>query len=256
MDFLKFVSSRYFWIHFGLILAISVVVLWLTLRMLDLYTHHGQAMDVPGFKGVHLTELDAFASEHKLRFEIIDSLFDMSLPGGTVIMQDPAPGSQVKSGRKVYLTVVAQKPEQVSMPNLVDLTLRQATAMLETYGLRVGRLHYVPDIAMNAVLMQKFNGKDIVEGAAIEKGSKIDLVLGLGEDKEKTNVPDIIGLKQSEAVRQLKLKSLNIGREVFEHGPDTALSHVYRCVPAPGTGVEMGTTIDIWYREERGRKTN
>lgn len=251
MGFFKFVRSRYFWIHTGLAIVLTIFIMWFTLKALGIYTKHGQSIDVPDFKGKIISELPDYADDYDVTYEIIDSVYDSSLPKGSVIMQDPASGTKVKDGRKVYLTVVAMKQEMVEMPDLLDLTLRQSSAMLETYGLLVGKLKYVPDIARNAVLQQKFNGERIEEGTLIAKGSKIDLVLGQGEDNEKVEVPDVYGMKQGEAIRMLKVNSLNVGNEVFEDGPDTTVSRVYKVKPGIRSIVNMGTTIEIYYKSEK-----
>lgn len=250
-SFIQFLKTKYFWIHFGLAIVLTIVTLWLTLRILDIYTLHGQSLVVPDFKGKYITELEDFADDFDVRYEVIDSIYDANLKKGTVIMQDPASGTMVKDDRKIYLTVVAQRPEQVEMPDLIDLTLRQATAMLETYGLRIGKLTYVPDIAENTVLRQKYDGKVIEEGDKIEKGSKIDLVLGQGENDEKAEVPNLYGMKQSEAIRILKANSLNIGDEIFEDGPDTSVSRVYKTIPGKFNVINMGSSVDVYYRSEK-----
>ena len=251
MSFVKFLRSRMFLRNTALAAVVTVVLLWVILRMLNIYTRHGSSITVPDFKGVHISMLEEMASEHDLEYAINDSLYDFSLPKGTVVLQDPLPGTQVKKNRKIYLTVVALRPEQVSMPNLIDLTLRQASAMLETYGLSVGTLTYVPDIAHNAVLKQKFKGKEIRGGETIEKGSSIDLVLGQGAENNRTTVPDLYGLKQSQALRMLQEASLNIGSEIFEDGNDTTTARVYKQKPAAGSGMGMGNQVDLWYRSDR-----
>lgn len=250
MGFIKFVRSRYFWIHTGLAFVLSIFLIWFSLKMLDVYSLHGQSIEVPDFAGMQIAELEDYADDHNVRCEIVDSIYDFSLEKGSVVMQDPSAGTKVKDNRKIYLTVVAQKPEQTQMPDLLDLTLRQATAMLETYGLRIGKLQYVPDIAQNAVLKQRYKGNAIEEGTMIEKGSKIDLVLGQGTENEKVEVPEIYGMKQSEAIKTLKANSLNIGNEIFEDGEDTTVSRVYKVKPGERNIVNMGSSIDIWYRSE------
>jgi eukaryotic-like serine/threonine-protein kinase len=256
MSFVRFLRSSLFWRHTAIAVVVTIVLVWLVLKLLDLYTRHGSSIVVPDFKGVHITALDDMTSEYRLEYAINDSLYDFSMPKGTVVIQDPLPGTKVKKNRKIYFTVVAQKPEQVSMPNLVDLTLRQATAMLETYGLKVGNLSYVPDIAHNAVLKQKFKGQEITEGTTIEKGSSIDLVLGQGADNNRSTVPDLYGLKQSQALKRLQLASLNIGSEIFEDGNDTTTARVYKQHPAKGSGVMMGGQVDLWYRSDKKHDFN
>ena len=256
MGFLRFIKSKYFWIHTGLAIVLSISLLWFILKVINVYTLHGQSIEVPDFSGKHVEELEDYADDYDVTYEVIDSVYDLSLEKGSVIMQDPARGTKVKDDRKVYLTVVAMKAEQVEMPDLKDLTLRQATAMLETYGLRVGKLKYVPDIARNAVLQQKFNGRTIEEGALIEKGSKIDLILGQGEDNEKVEIPEVYGMKQGEAIRTLKANSLNVGKEIFEDGADTTVSRVYKLKPGERSIVTMGTTVDIYYKSEKKHNFN
>ena len=65
------------------------------------------------------------------------------------------------------------------MPDLVNLSLRQAKAKLESSGLKMGELTYTPDIAKNAVLKQFARGVEIEKGTSIVKGATIDLEMGM-----------------------------------------------------------------------------
>lgn len=216
-----------------------------------MYTQHNSYTTVADFTGIPLSQLDEFASDNDLEYLIIDSVFDNSLQKGTVAMQDPEPGTKVKSGRKIYLTTVALFPEQIGMPNLVDLTLRQATAMLESYGLIPGKLTYVPDIAHNAVLQQKINNREISPGTMIDKGSKIDLIVGKGQEISNTIIPDLFGQKQSDAKDLLQSASLNVGSEIFMDGNDDVHARVYKQMPEANTSVQIGVTVDLWYRSDK-----
>ncbi len=250
MGFVSFIKSRVFWKQTLLAVLLTIVLLWFSLQLLKAYTRHGSYITVPDFKGVGLNELEDFASDNDVEYIINDSLYDYSLTKGTVAMQDPMPGTKVKKNRKIYLTVVALKPEQVSMPNLVDLTLRQATSMLETFGLKTGSLTYIPDIAHNAVLRQKHKGLDIKAGVMIEKGSRIDLVLGKGEENNSTGVPELYGKTQGEAYELLQEASLNIGNEVFLDGNDEN-ARVYKQQPGRNASIKYGGAVDLWYRSDK-----
>jgi eukaryotic-like serine/threonine-protein kinase len=248
MSFLSFVKNRIFWRHTLIALVLTIVLLWVALRLLNVYTRHGSYITVPDFKGVSIGTLEDFADDHDLEYIINDSLYDYSMTKGTVALQDPMPGTRVKKNRKVYLTVVALKPEQVAMPNLVDLTMRQAASMLETFGLKTGTLTYVPDIAHNAVLRQKYKGADIKTGTLIEKGSRIDLVLGKDADNNSTGVPNLFGKSQSEAMELLQKASLNIGNEIFLDGNDISTARVFKQKPGENASIQYGGTVDLWYR--------
>ncbi len=253
MSLIDFLKSRIFFKNLLLALTLIIVSVFLIILSLKFYTHHGQAFTVPDFTGMQPGDLEKYAQDNGFEFVVVDSVFDIKRPKGSIISQDPYPNAKVKHSRTIYLTVVSSEPGKVSMPNLIDLSLRQCISLLETYGLQVGTLEYKPDIAKNAVLEQKYNGKPIEAGKAVAKGSYIDLVLGQGTGGDLISIPFLLGKKQSEVMKILRASSLNIGSEIFEDGKDTIHSRVYRQSPAYGSGkpVSMGQTIDIWYRSDK-----
>lgn len=180
MRFIDFLFSKLFLKHFLIALIIGNVLFWGSLLSLNLITRHGETILVPDVKGLTIEEATKKLNEKKLACIVADSVFQLNKPKGSIIDQNPPSNFKVKSGRKVFLTINSFFPERVKMPNVVGVSLRQAKSVLETYGLKVGQLRYVPDIAKDNVLDQKFKGKKITEGSVVEKGSAIDLVLGRG----------------------------------------------------------------------------
>ncbi len=249
----KFLKSRVFFLHLGLAIVVTVFVLWLATMLLGMITHHGQEITVPDLTGLRIEELDDYLSERSLEYEIVDSIYDSKSKKGTVSSQDPYPNAKVKSGRKIYLTVVAKLPERTVVPDLKDLTLRQTISVLETYGLKVGKLEYVPDIAHNAVLKQKYKGQIIAAGTNIEKGVSIDLVLGKGENNEKASIPFLIGKTRDEAIKLINEYSLNVGEEIFEGGSDTSNARVYKQSPSYSSksSTALGSDVRLWYKSDK-----
>jgi len=249
----RFFKSKKFFIHLGLSFGVTIVVVWLATLLLGLITKHGQDITVPDLTGLKMEQLDDYLSDRGLKYEIIDSSYSTAGKKGTVISQDPYPNSKVKSGRKIYVTVIAKLPERTTVPDLKDLTLRQTIAVLETYGLKVGKLQYVPDIAKNAVLKQMYKGKVIDAGTMIEKGSLIDLTLGRGEKNEKTSVPFLLGKTRDEAVRLINEYSLNVGSEVFEDDADTSNAKVYKQSPTytKSASISLGSSVNLTYKSDK-----
>jgi beta-lactam-binding protein with PASTA domain len=68
-----------------------------------------------------------------------------------------------------------------TMPNLIDLSLRQATFSLEAAGLHVGTITYRPGRYQNAVFDQTYHGKHISPGERVRRGSYINLVVSGSE---------------------------------------------------------------------------
>jgi adenylate kinase len=65
------------------------------------------------------------------------------------------------------------------MPNLQDLSLRQATLLLETYGIKIGSVVTVPSVG-KAVVEQYYKGRRIAPGEKIPQWSTIMLEVGDG----------------------------------------------------------------------------
>jgi eukaryotic-like serine/threonine-protein kinase len=249
MSFFRFLISKVFLINLVVAAFILGIGAWAVLSFLDSYTLHGQTVTVPDLKGYEVQELEGILADRGLRFVIIDSIYDNKNKPGVVIDQEPKPNFQVKNNRMLYLTINASIPPKVKMPELVDLSLRQAVATLETAGLKVGELKYVPDMAHNAVLSQEFKGKEIAAGTMVVKGSAIDLILGQGLSNELVNIPDLRNMTTSEAIAALYSSSLNIGSIVKDETvKDSLQARVFRQKPAFSYDavINVGSSVDIF----------
>jgi eukaryotic-like serine/threonine-protein kinase len=166
--------------HFLASAGVFAILLTIVFFLLSLYTKHGRYLDVPKFIGRNADSVMNDQAFHDFEFVVIDSVFDLKSPKGMILRQDPLPDSKVKSNRMIYLTIVSVNPEKTSMPDLKFLTLRQAISILESTGLKVGRISYIPAFDQDAVQKQSYDGKYIEPGTKLDKGSVIDLTVGMG----------------------------------------------------------------------------
>jgi beta-lactam-binding protein with PASTA domain len=246
MTFFEFIKTKQFLKHFVGASAAVLIFLWICLMFMDFYTLHDSKATVPDFKGLYIKDLDKFVDGHNLRYEIIDSVYNMKKEKGTVLEQEPRPGSSVKEDRTIYLTVNAMLNQQVKVPNLVNLSLRQASSLLETYGLKVGSLRYVEGLP--PVIRQLYKGKDIKHGSMLDKGSAIDLVLGKGQNNGLIPVPDLFGLTLQEARLVLNESQLIMGMKMMDlTAKDTIVARIYKQYPEPSAdGLYDGASINVW----------
>lgn len=251
MNFLEFVKTRVFLRHFLLSVALTALVITLVLGALKWYTHHGESVVVPSLVGLTPEQIDQLETTSDIEIIVTDSVFDSKLPRGSVVIQDPVAGSKVKRNRKVYLTTVSVMPEKVAMPNLVDLTLRQASATLETYGLQLGKVTYVPDIAANAVLAQFYQSKEIDPDFEILKGSVIDLRVGESFGGGRYKLPFLIGKTRQEALDLLNNNLLTLGEEIYEDDADPETARVYSQNPSysPQRMMNVGQPVSLVFRD-------
>jgi len=166
-------------------------------------------------------------------FILIDSVYPKGQQPGSIYQQDPLPGSKIKKGRNVYAIIVAVTPEKTTMPNVKGISLREAIGRLESSGLDVDRLEYASYNYKNNVIDQYYQGEPIETGAELVKGSKITLKVGIGQDKMRVKVPNLIGRSASETKRLLNLAGMNLGKEVFEDSDSIQYMCVRRMSPGP-----------------------
>lgn len=243
------------------LIAMGIFFSFLILLMiyLNVYTRHNQSFPIPDFRGKSLTELRELAEDENIRVEISDSVYIFNRKPGSVIDQNPEPGTHVKKNRRVFITINATNPVKVEVPNVVGYTMRQAKAILEQQGLEVGTLSFRPDLGVNNVLDQRFEGKTIEPGTMIPKGSKLNLVLGMGMYGEKTGLPLLIGLKLNDAQNRIIEASLNIGKIRFDETiidyKDSLDARVYSQYPAYSepNAIGFGTKVDIWLTLNQSR---
>lgn len=260
-DIFQFIKTSRFRIHFILSVISGLLILWISFKLLSVYTHHGEAILVPDFSSVKGEDLDKFIADKHLKYQVIDSVFDPEAPPGVVIKQDPESNSSVKQNRIVYLTISAKLPPLVKMPNLVDASMRQGLALLESCGLKAGRREYRPDPCVNCILAQLLKGKKIEAGSMIPKGSVIDIVLGKGEGDEKINIPCIVGLSRKEASEKIAEAGFSEGSvscKDCKTSADKENAKVFRQEPACSSDILLnpGSSIDLFISIKKETKTN
>jgi len=192
-----FFSYKKLGFHILLAICIFIIICLVVLFALDAYTRHGTEVMIPNFIGMDSQELlhkDDISKDYVI--VVSDYFFDKKTPPGIVLKQDPHVGEFVKKGRKVYVTVASSTPPKVIMPQLQDVSLRQAEIMLKAIGLEMGTVIYKPSPYENAVLEQTYKGRVINPGTEISAGETIVLVVGkdpgeLSNNLENENVENL-----------------------------------------------------------------
>ncbi|WP_205503407.1 PASTA domain-containing protein [Rufibacter psychrotolerans] len=236
---------------------IIMVVIVLTLMFLFFFvylpstTNHGETISVPNLSGMSVEELEGFLAEKDLRFYVSDSTYEQGKAPFTVITQEPKAGEKVKEGRKIYVSINMKNPPLIKMPKLIDGSVKNAEMILKSYDLNLGEIKYVPDLALNAVLRQFLNGKEINPGDPVAKGSRIDLEVGNGLGNTELDVPSLVGMPIDEATMLLTGQGLKIGSVIYTTAPNEEPDGtVLKQRPIAGdsikTKIRTGEFIDLW----------
>lgn len=237
-------------------IGVTIVLLMLVNWGLRVYTRHGQTLSVPDLKGLNFDAATDTLAKYHLDFEVMDSAYMTDKPPLSVIEQSPKPGTSVKSGRTIYLTINAIGAPLADVPDLIGKSsYKYAKIQLEGIGFKVGEPVYKPDPHRDALIGMLIDGRPIKAGTKVPKGTTITLLVGEGLANTSISVPYFIGLRYDEAVIKIKEEyNLSIGAVTMADGmtdKDRPNAFVYKQSPAHGSGrIHLGEEVDLWLAKE------
>jgi beta-lactam-binding protein with PASTA domain len=255
--FWAYLKTRQFLNTLLLIVGSVFVVVMIVFFTLNIYTRHGSGIPVPQLKGLSVEKAMSLLKDQGFEYKI-DSVYVLDQPPGSVIEQDPDPGTNVKENRTIYLTVVTRLAPNIALPDLEPYTYREAIAIISNYGLKVGDTIYKPDIARDRILGVQFGGQSIKAGTKIPKGSKIDLILGNGEGASEVDIPDLVNQDLDAAKFVIKNGGLTLGTITYQ-GAISDSTNLVVVAQSPVktdslTKVSNGTRINLIVSQ--GKKTD
>ncbi len=236
-----------------LAIVIFVALAWVTIALIDVYTHHGESETVPDLRGLYVEEADLLLNNHGLYSVVIDSVFVRDKKLGTIIEQIPAVNSTVKRNRPIYLIINSRQVRMIPVPDVNDVSFRQADAMLKSIGLNVSSVEYSPSEYKDLVIAIKYRGRNISSGMRVPEGSSLVLVVGSGLGGEELPVPGIKGMSLEAGTEEALNGSMVIGAVEYDVEPSGNEDKyvIYRQRPGEGKLVPAGTRIDVWLSKDK-----
>lgn len=208
----------------GLVVAGVIFVLLLDLIIMPFYTNYNEGVTVPDVTKVSLTEAETILEDYGLRHEVIDRRAHSAYPADYIIDQSPSAKQIVKPERKVYLTVNTATTPQTVVPDVVNMSLRNAEIQLENHGLTVGTKSYESSRFRNTILRQS-----VAPGDTVSRGTVVNLAVSDGLGSRIVDVPDVSGLRLSEAQQAITAAGLRVGEVRFqpsrEYTANTVISY-------------------------------
>ncbi len=172
------------------ILLTGCVLVWIALLWLDSWTGHGVYREVPDLKGMTYERAAEVLVASDLQPILSDSIFSNAVAPGQVVEQVPKAGSKVKPERAVYVTINAFSPRAVTVPNLTDISLRQAQSIIEGLGITDIRVVEVPSEYKDLVMSVKYNGLPISAGMRVPITASLTIEVGRGIEENDSTLID------------------------------------------------------------------
>ncbi len=168
---------------------------------------------------------------------------------GIIISQDPDAGRSraiSENGGKIIVELVcATKTENdqkrlLKVPYIINRSREDAISIIQDAGFT----YSVTQVASDSITKGYVISTDPVAGAAAEEDSEVKIVISKGPDIVMTQMPQLKGLSQEDAIKKIESSNLSVGT-ISKAESDLEAGTVIEQNVAAGTQVEEHTKINI-----------
>lgn len=179
-DFFGKFAGSYLWGH---LLAMFLVLVALGFGVkygLEWHTHHGEGVEIPKVEGMLCADARLLVEQQGLNIVVSDSGYNKRLPADCILIQSPGPGTMVKEGHTLYVTVNSPSSPSIAIPDVVDnSSYREAEARLAALGFRLLPPKQVPG-EKDWVYGIQAKGRQVSAGDQVSIETPLTLVIGSG----------------------------------------------------------------------------
>ena len=199
-------------------------------------------VEVPDLLYKDLEDARKDAAQVGLHIELQnEGIYHPEIPKNHVISQYPLGGERVRQTRKIMVTI-SLGPEILTVPDLSNLSLREAMVILENQKLLVGDIEEIySDEFQAGTVISQFP----LAGEEIQRETKIDLLVSKGPEPNMIPVPNVIGLSLDEAIERLEAENFKIGSITERLTTRFLPNQVAELAYEPGAAIPEGSEVDI-----------
>jgi len=225
----------------SLFVFILTSILLLDYILLPSYVGYNNEKYLPDLRNNFQEKAMYKLTELGFRSNIIIVPYSQDYQPGTVIKMFPRPFTKVKVGSNIDLTV-AGKDQDVIIPDIRSMTLRNAKINIAKLGLSIDTIIYEYDnsIKHGAITFHVPKYNQIVKSS-----SKLILGVSKGPPPDYYIVPNIINLSLNKAILNISEIGLRIGDISYEYQPDFLPNTVIEQSMTPGMRVSFPAAINL-----------
>ncbi|MDR1371980.1 MAG: PASTA domain-containing protein [Dysgonamonadaceae bacterium] len=170
--------------------AILCLLCFFTMKWIESYTRHGEYVEIPNVKGLTVEKAETVFANSNLTYQVIDSAFYKNLLPGGIIETIPSAGSKVKKGRTVFLRINSVDAQLTALPEVKDMSQRQAYAILRSLGFEKIETRFVPGQFRDLVTGLESRGQTVNPGEKVPLDIPLSLLVSSGSGEP--DMTDII----------------------------------------------------------------
>ena len=188
-----------------------------------------------------------------LNIKVKGSEYSSDIAKNHVIVQEPEPGQEIKTGRDVRI-LLSKGTRTILMPDLTGLSLRRARLAIQENGLCGGQVSYTHDRA-------GFTRDDIIsqtpgQGRWVHRGSCVDLLVSLGPVRDAYKMENLVGLSLDEAVFLIEKSNLVVGNIKYAFDSNKPEHTIIDHDPKYGYRVAEKDSVDLIVNRNPSRPKN
>ncbi len=209
-------------------------------KLNEFFNRSGGNVLVPDFRGRHTSEVMKIKPPN---IEVVtrDQKYDDRQPKGYVIAQYPDPGTLVKPGKQVLITV-SLGLQKVNVPNLIGKSMREVDVALMNSQLILGNSAYV---FSDKISPDRIVGQSPMSSEEYGVNKNVDLLISLGKKPETLPLPNLTGINLDAAKERIKSWGFNIGRTYSKPDSNRAKYQVISTSPSPYSHLRKGEVVNI-----------
>jgi len=232
-------SKKYFVIPLVLFLSVITILIILDNFVLP-YFVKADEYKVPNVVGMHKVQALKTLKDLNLNPIVQTARYDEKFRRDHVIFQKPTANTTVKENRRVYLTV-SGGVQVVTMPFLINKTIRDAMITMERVGLTISEIEEIEsELPTNTIIEQQY-----LEGKELAKGTSVKVKVSIGPKAGMVRVPNLLGKSLAEAENLLRSYSLRIGVKSYIVSGNLLPNTIVDQQPSESSLVSVGDSINI-----------
>jgi beta-lactam-binding protein with PASTA domain len=239
--------ERLQWIfRMALLLFILSSVAFLSALTAMRFAVQGREVAIPNVVGKSATQAQQILRGRGVGMKVEDRIYN-NLPVDTVVRQSPPPDMRVKSGQNAHV-VLSLGPQQATIPQLKDRSLRAAQVELLRAGMQLGEVSsvYFPGSVDDTVTQQ-----DPAPGTTDVTSPHVNLLVALGPRPASYVMPELVGLPVAEAQSKLSAAGLKVSKVAPVPGGDQPPGTVVGQTPTRGQRIDASVAIELQVVEKQ-----
>ena len=224
------------------IITSVVLITFITIMLLKLFVpdfgagKKGQA-EVPAFVGLDVETVEKNINKKKFKISVVEEN-SVDYEEGIIIAQEPNAGDVIDTPAEITLTV-SSGAKSLGLKSYVNMESVMAQAELKRLNLRYKEVMEYSNNPEGFVIKQMPPA-----GETVHEGDEITLFVSRGQEIKKVTMPNLIGMEESLAKRELLSQNLAVGNITTETSTYPKGTVVFQSVAADSE-VDQNTPVSL-----------